>query len=232
MKKKGFTLVELIAVMAIMSVILFAIGGLYVTGIKRTENMKINGDIENEYRNFYQVTKDTISKNRGDIQLFYNNESKQWWNFYVKSGTNSNFINEEKKDGYSVQKAYLAMKNSTDDKEKILVSFGSGKVRSFYMIEVNGKDVEYNYDTNNNNQGKMDITGEIISYQRLCDDVTKFKINKNNNVYYFYIEYTKNGIMRDYDFSINKTNDRVVTVEENNHSESDNNQGGEESSSK
>lgn len=229
MKKKGFTLVELIAVMAIMSVILVAIGGLYVTGIKRSESTKIKGDIENGYRNFYQVTKDTISKNRGDIQLFYNNESKQWWNFYVKPGTNSNFINEGKKDGYSVQKAYLAMKNSTGDKEKILVSFGNSEVRSFYMIEVNGKDVTYNYGSNNNSQGKVDITGEILSYQKLCDDVSKFKINESNNVYYFYIQYTKKEVIRDYDFSVNKTDDRVVTVEDNN-SEGGNQGGGSDSS--
>lgn len=232
MKKKGFTLVELIAVMAIMSVILVAIGGLYVTGIKRAESTKINGDIENKYRNFYQVTKDSISKNRGNIHLFYNNESKQWWNFYVKAGTNMNFINEGKKDGYSVQKAYLATKNITGDKEKILVSFGNGKVRSFYMIEVNGKDVEYNYDANNNNQGKIDIKGEILSYHKLCDDVTKFNINESNNVYYFYIQYTKKEVIRDYDFSVNETDDRVVTVEDSNNSEDDNNQRGEPYSSK
>lgn len=231
MKKKGFTLVELIAVMAIMSVILVAIGGLYVTGIKRAENTKINGDIENGYRNFYQVTKDAISKNRVDMQLFYNNESKQWWNFHVKAGTNSKFINEEKKDGYFIQKAYLGIKNSIGDKEKILISFGNDKVRSFYMIEVNGKDVEYNYDVNNNNQEKVDIKGEIISYQKLCDDVTKFSINESNNVYYFYIQYTKKGVIRDYDFSVNKTDDRIVTVEDNN-SEGNNNQGGEPDSSK
>lgn len=214
MKKRGVTLVELIAVMAIMSVIFVAIGGLYVTGIKRSENTKINGDIENGYRNFYQVVKDTINKNKGDIQIFYNNESKQGKNFSVVAGTNNNFINEGKKDGYSIQEAYLAIKNSKDDKEEILVSFGNGTARAFYMIEVNEKNVQYDTD-NNSNQDNMNITGEIISYKKLCDDVTKFNINEKNNVYYFYVQYSKDGIVRDYDFSVNKNDDRVVTVSEN-----------------
>ncbi len=68
MKKKGVTLVELIAVMSIMTVILVAIFGIYLTGIKRAESTKTNADIEKEYRNFYQIMKESIKEVHSILQ--------------------------------------------------------------------------------------------------------------------------------------------------------------------
>lgn len=227
MKKKGVTLVELIAVMSIMTVILVAIFGIYLTGIKRAESTKTNADIEKEYRNFYQIMKESIKENRSDIKLFYNNGTLQWWNFYDVGNKNNKFINECKSNGYDVQKAYLAMKDKDGVSDNILISFGNGKIRTFYMIKVKKGDIEYKAASSDDSKGAVNINGNILAYRKICDDVTKFKVNENNSVYYFYLQYTKNGISRDYDFSVNKTDERVVSIgngeeQEDNNSEGDN----------
>ncbi|MDQ0148280.1 type II secretion system protein [Eubacterium multiforme] len=213
MKKKGFTLIELIAVLSILSIILVAIGGIYLAGVKRINNTKIKADIENNYRNFYQIVKTDIDKNKGDIQLFYNSQFDRWWNVYFQNESNNNIINENKGKDFSIKKAYLAIKGLSKDTDKILISFGNGENRSFYMIEVNKKDIEYNAGSNSEEEGKVDIKGPIISYRKLCDNVKKFKVYNKNNVYYFYLQFAEGDVNREYNFSIDNGGERIVIGE-------------------
>lgn len=212
MKKKGFTLVELIAVMSIMCVILIAIFGIYITGIKRAETTKINADIENEYRNFYQVIKNSIKEDRDYIKLFYDDNTSRGWILSDLDKENNNFNNEFKNSRYELKEAYLVIKNKKSNIDNILISFEKEGVRTFYMIQVNSKDVEYKLDPDNILNGSVNIIGNIVSYRKICDNVTKFNVNENKGTYYFYLQYTKKGISREYNFSVNKSNERIIEI--------------------
>ncbi len=106
MKKKGFTLVELIAVMAITSVVILSVGGLYVTGIKKAQTTKINNDIENTYRNTYQLIKNQIEDSDKVISLKVDNNTKALGKEFK--------INEKPKElqGLTEDKAYILTKDS------------------------------------------------------------------------------------------------------------------------
>lgn len=212
MKKKGFTLVELIAVMSIMCVISIAIFGIYITGIKRAETTKINADIENEYRNFYQVIKNSIKEDRDYIKLFYDDNTSRGWTLSDLDKQNNKFNNEFKNSRYELKEAYLVIKNKKSNIDNILISFEKEGVRTFYMIQVNSKDVEYKLDPDNILNGSVNIIGNIVSYRKICDNVTKFNVNENKGTYYFYLQYTKKGISREYNFSVNKSNERIIEV--------------------
>ena len=66
MKKKGFTLIELIAVISIMTVLLTAILGIYVNYAKRSSITKNRTDIQNDFSNSKEKIK---NKNNEILEL-------------------------------------------------------------------------------------------------------------------------------------------------------------------
>ena len=63
MKKKGFTLIELIAVISIMTVLLTAILGIYVNYAKRSSITKNRTDIHNDFSNSKEKIKNKMKNN-------------------------------------------------------------------------------------------------------------------------------------------------------------------------
>lgn len=109
MKKKGFTLVELIAVLAITSTILLMIGGIYVSGVKTASQTKDKADIQNEYRKTYDGLK-RVLKDSEKVQIYekeanidgegkvislamYKNEEGEFILYKERDGENYNLVN-------------------------------------------------------------------------------------------------------------------------------------------
>lgn len=202
MKKKGFTLVEVVAVMAIMSVVLLSVGGLYVTGIKRTQDTKINNDIENEYRNTYQLAKNQIQDSDNILTLKSNKVLKT---LGIKINFN-NTINELQ--GLTADKAYILTKDNNSNIDTILASFrkdGSDELKLYILYVDNA-----NIDENEIKQNKDALNLKNISRVReVCDDLKEISIDEAENGFNFKLDYLKNRIQRSYEFYISKDDNNL-----------------------
>ena len=202
MKKKGFTLVEVVAVMAIMSVVLLSVGGLYVTGIKRTQDTKINNDIENEYRNTYQLAKNQIQDSDNILTLKSNKVLKT---LGIKINFN-NTINELQ--GLTADKAYILTKDNNSNIDTILASFrkdGSDELKLYILYVDNA-----NIDENEIKQNKDTLNLKNISRVReVCDNLKEISIDEAENGFNFKLDYLKNRIQRSYEFYISKDDNNL-----------------------
>lgn len=203
MKKKGFTLVELIAVMAITSVVILSVGGLYVTGIKKAQTTKINNDIENTYRNTYQLIKNQIEDSDKVISLKVDNNTKALGKEFK--------INEKPKElqGLTEDKAYILTKDSNSNIDTILASFrkNDSDELNLYILYMNNT----NIDENEIKQNKDILNLKNISRVReVCDNIEKINIDEADNGFNFKLDYLKNNIQRNYEFYISKSNSKMV----------------------
>lgn len=203
MKKKGFTLVELIAVMAITSVVILSVGGLYVTGIKKAQTTKINNDIENAYRNTYQLIKNQIEDSDKVISLKVDNNTKALGKEFK--------INEKPKElqGLTEDKAYILTKDSNSNIDTILASFrkNDSDELNLYILYMNNT----NIDENEIKQNKDILNLKNISRVReVCDNLEKISIDEADNGFNFKLDYLKNNIQRNYEFYISK-NTNILT---------------------
>lgn len=204
MKKKGFTLVELIAVMAITSVVILSVGGLYVTGIKKAQTTKINNDIENTYRNTYQLIKNQIEDSDKVISLKVDNNTKALGKEFK--------INEKPKElqGLTEDKAYILTKDSNSNIDTILASFrkNDSDELNLYILYMNNT----NIDKNEIKQNKDILNLKNISRVReVCDNIEKINIDEADNGFNFKLDYLKNNIQRNYEFYISKNID-ILTI--------------------
>lgn len=204
MKKKGFTLVELIAVMAITSVVILSVGGLYVTGIKKAQTTKINNDIENTYRNTYQLIKNQIEDSDKVISLKVDNNTKALGKEFK--------INEKPKElqGLTEDKAYILTKDSNSNIDTILASFrkNDSDELNLYILYMNNT----NIDENEIKQNKDILNLKNISRVReVCDNLEKINITEADNGFNFKLDYLKNNIKRNYEFYISK-NTNILTI--------------------
>ena len=207
MKKKGFTLVELIAVMAITSVVILSVGGLYVTGIKKAQTTKINNDIENAYRNTYQLIKNQIEDSDKVISLKVDNNTKALGKEFK--------INEKPKElqGLTEDKAYILTKDSNSNIDTILASFrkNDSDELNLYILYMNNT----NIDENEIKQNKDILNLKNISRVReVCDNLEKINITEADNGFNFKLDYLKNNIQRNYEFYISKDS-KIVTISNN-----------------
>ena len=190
MKKKGFTLIELIAVMAIMMVLLTAVLGLYVNGIKRSNITKDRTDMQNEFSN----AKAKISKEIGsdDVTTIINKKVE------IKASTDLNELIPEK--------AYLSIKNTKDDSITFLVSLiNKNTNRDLYLIRTTGKDID---------NGDNITINKVESCIEVANNVSKLSINEFNNGLIFNIEFSINKSSRSYEFLLSKKTDEIVISDE------------------
>ncbi|MEG1001773.1 type II secretion system protein [Clostridium sp.] len=186
MKKKGFTLIELIAVMAIMMVLLTAVLGIYVNGIKRSNITKDRTDIQNEFSN----AKAKITKEIGaeDVTTIINKKVE------IKSPIDLNELTAEK--------AYLIIKNQKDGSITFLVSLiNKNRNRDLYLIRTAEKDV--------NNKDYISIN-KVESFIEVASNVSELSINGFNNGLIFNIGFTINNSSRNYEFLLSKKTDEIV----------------------
>lgn len=203
MKKKGFTLVELIAVMAITSVVILSVGGLYVTGIKKAQTTKINNDIENTYRNTYQLIKNQIEDSDKVISLKVDNNTKALGKEFK--------INEKPKElqGLTEDKAYILTKDSNSNIDTILASFrkNDSDELNLYILYMNNT----NIDENEIKQNKDILNLKNISRVKdVCDNLKTIDVTEVGNGFNFKLDYLKNNIQRNYEFYISK-NTNILT---------------------
>lgn len=202
MKKKGFTLVELIAVMAITSVVVLSVGGLYVTGIKKAQTTKINNDIENTYRNTYQLIKNQIEDSDKVISLKVDNNTKALGKEFK--------INEKPKElqGLIEDKAYILTEDNNSDIDTILASLkknDTGEL-SLYILYINKNNAsknKSNIDKNNINKNTLKLEN-ISRVREVCDNLKTIDITEIGNGFNFKLDYLKNRIQRNYEFYISK----------------------------
>ena len=204
MKKKGFTLVELIAVMAITSVVLVSVGSLYVTGIKRTQTTKINNDIGNEYRNTYQLIKNQIENSDNVVSLKIDNNTKilgKKFNVEKKSNELQGLVED---------KAYILTKNNNSNIDTILASFkkvDSGEL-GLYILYVNKDNIDENQIKENNNGLSLE---NISRVEEVCNNLKTINITEVGNGFNFKLDYLKNRIQRNYEFYISKDS-KMLTI--------------------
>lgn len=194
MKKKGFTLIELIAVMAIMSILTLFIGRIYVSYTKRSEEVKIKTDIENSYRNTYDILKNSIEK--GDKVSILNKS------FTINKNNISNNLVEDK--------VWLFIKNNNSNNNILIATFKNiiTNEKSLYAINVNE-----DYENNSESQIKINNT---LSLNEISKNIEEFSLGEFNNSFYFKIVYLKDKISMPYEFSINKVKDRIINVTDKN----------------
>lgn len=204
MKKKGFTLVELIAVMAITSVVILSVGGLYVTGIKKAQTTKINNDIENTYRNTYQLIKNQIEDSDKVISLKVDNNTKALGKeFNVEKKSNE-------LQGLVEDKAYILTKNNNSNIETVLATFkkGDSGELGLYILYINKDNIDENQIKENKNTLNL---ANILRVRDVCDNLKTIDITEAGNGFNFKLEYLKNKVQRNYEFYISK-NSKMLTI--------------------
>ncbi|KJU73005.1 type II secretion system protein [Clostridium baratii] len=192
MKKKGFTLIELIAVISIMTVLLTAILGIYVNYAKRSSITKNRTDIQNDFSNSKEKIKNKM-KNNNTIIL------------EKKIKISSSAINKDLKS----EKAYLEIISKKDNEESekvsLLVSFinESNKEKELYFIEAD--------EDNLDDEGDVITLNKISSFEEVTANVSSFDIKKFNGGFLFDISFSKNNTKRSYEFLLSeKINELVI----------------------
>ena len=196
MKKKGFTLVEVVAVMAIVSVIMLSIGEIYVTGIKRTQDTKINNDIESEYRNTYQLTKNQIQDSDNVLGLKLNKDARS-----LGKKFSINKITKELQ-GFKEDKAYILAEDNKTNIDTILATFkkNSSDELSLYILYVDSS----NIDENEIKQKDMFELQNISIVREVCDNLKEISIDETENGFNFKLDYLKDKLERNYEYYISK----------------------------
>ena len=203
MKKKGFTLIELIAVISIMTVLLTAILGIYVNYAKRSSITKNRTDIQNDFSNSKEKIKNKM-KNNNTIIL------------EKKIKISSSAINKDLKS----EKAYLEIISKKDNEESekvsLLVSFinESNKEKELYFIETDKENLDEEDD--------IITLNKISSFEEVTANVSSFDVKKFNGGFLFDISFSKNNTKRSYEFLLSEKNNELV-INSDNKDEDDNN---------
>lgn len=204
MKKKGFTLIELIAVLSIMTVLLTAILGIYVNYAKRSSITKNRTDIQNNFSNSKEKIKD---KMRNNDTILLDKRIK------IPSSVLNNDLESEK--------AYLEItdKKDNEDNKKVnlLVSFinENNKEKELYFIET---------DKNNLDEKEDVITlNKISSFEEVTDNISDFNVKKFNGGFLFDISFNINNTKRSYEFLLSEKNNELV-INSDDEGRNDNNQ--------
>lgn len=203
MKKKGFTLIELIAVISIMTVLLTAILGIYVNYANRSSITKNRTDIQNDFSNSKEKIKNKM-KNNNTIVL------------EKKIKISSSAINKD----LESEKAYLEITPKKDNKESekvsLLVSFinESNKEKELYFIETYKDNLYY--------EGDVITLSKISSFEEVTANVSSFDVKKFNGGFLFDISFNINNIKRSYEFLLSEKNNELV-INSDDKDEDDNN---------
>ena len=203
MKKKGFTLIELIAVISIMTVLLTAILGIYVNYAKRSSITKNRTDIQNDFSNSKEKIKNKM-KNNNTIIL------------EKKIKISSSAINKD----LESEKAYLEItpKKDNEESEKVslLVSFinESNKEKELYFIETDKENLDEEDD--------IITLNKISSFEEVTANVSSFDVKKFNGGFLFDISFSKNNTKRSYEFLLSEKNNELV-INSDDKDEDDNN---------
>lgn len=203
MKKKGFTLIELIAVLSIITVLLTAILGIYVNYAKRSSITKNRTDIQNEFSNSKEKIKNKI-KNNNTIILD------------KKMNISSSAINKDLKP----EKAYLKITSKKDDEESekviLLVSFinKNNKEKELYFVETDKDNLD--------DEGGIITLNKISSFEEVTTNVSNFNVKKFNGGFLFDISFSINNTKRSYEFLLSEKNDELV-INNDDKDEDDNN---------
>lgn len=203
MKKKGFTLIELIAVISIMTVLLTAILGIYVNYAKRSSITKNRTDIQNDFSNSKEKIKNKM-KNNNTIIL------------EKKINISSSAINKDLKS----EKAYLEIISKKDNEESekvsLLVSFinESNKEKELYFIETDKENLDEEDD--------IITLNKISSFEEVTANVSSFDVKKFNGGFLFDISFSKNNTKRSYEFLLSEKNNELV-INSDDKDEDDNN---------
>ncbi|CUP14352.1 Tfp pilus assembly protein PilE [Clostridium baratii] len=203
MKKKGFTLIELIAVISIITVLLTAILGIYVNYAKRSSITRNRTDIQNDFSNCKEKIK---NKMRNNSTILLDKRIR------IPSSAIDKDLESEK--------VYLEITDEKDKKESekvnLLVSF----------INKNNKEKElYFVDTDKDNLDDEDdtiILKKIFSFEKVTNNVTEFDVKKFNGGFLFDINFSKSNTKRSYEFLLNKKNNELV-INSDDKDEDDNN---------
>lgn len=203
MKKKGFTLIELIAVLSIITVLLTAILGIYVNYAKRSSITKNRTDIQNNFSNSKEKIKNKM-KNNNTIILD------------KKMNISSSAINKDLKS----EKAYLEIIPKKDDEESekviFLVSFinKNNKERELYFVETDKDNLD--------DEGGIITLNKISSFEEVTTNVSDFNVKKFNGGFLFDISFSINNTKRSYEFLLSEKNDELV-INSDDKDEDDNN---------
>lgn len=204
MKKKGFTLIELIAVIAIMTVLLTAILGIYVNYAKRSSITRNRTDIQNDFSNSKEKIKNKIKNNNNTIILD------------KKIKISSFAINKDLKS----EKAYLEItpkkENEESEKVSLLISFTNknNKEKELYFVDT--------YKENLDEEDNIITLNKISSFEEITANVSDFDVKKFNGGFLFDINFSKNNTKRSYEFLLSeKSDDLVINSDDKN--EDDNN---------
>lgn len=203
MKKKGFTLIELIAVISIMTVLLTAILGIYVNYAKRSSITKNRTDIQNDFSNSKEKIKNKM-KNNNTIILD------------KKMNISSSAINKDLKP----EKAYLEITSKKDDEESekviLLVSFinKNNKEKELYFVETDKDNLD--------DKGGIITLNKIYSFEEVTTNVSEFDVKKFNGGFLFDISFSINNTKRSYEFLLSEKNDELV-INSDDKDEDDNN---------
>lgn len=202
MKKKGFTLIELIAVISIMTVLLTAILGIYVNYAKRSSITKNRTDIQNEFSNSKEKIKNKM-KNNNTIIL------------EKKINISSSEINKD----LESEKAYLEItpKKDNEESEKVilLVSFinKNNKENELYFVETDKDNLD--------DEDDIITLNKIASLEEITANVSGFDVKKFNGGFLFDISFSINNTKRSYEFLLSEKNDELV-INSDNKDEEDN----------
>lgn len=204
MKKKGFTLIELIAVLSIMTVLLTAILGIYVNYAKRSSITRNRTDIQNDFNNCKEKIKNKM-KNNSTILLD------------KKIRIPSSVINK----GLKSEKAYLEItpKKDNEESEKVslLVSFinENAKEKELYFVEVDKDNLDEEDD--------IITLNKISSFEEVTGNVSSFDVKKFNGGFLFDISFSKSNTKRSYEFLLSEKNNELV-INSDDKDEDDNNE--------
>ncbi|WP_194190112.1 PulJ/GspJ family protein [Clostridium chrysemydis] len=187
MKKKGFTLVELIAVLAITSTILLMIGGIYVSGVKTANQTKDKADIQNEYRRTFDGLKRSLKdsekvkiykkevniEGEGNVNslLIYKNNDGKFIIYKEKSGDTYNLIKAKINSITNEEPLKLTIsEKSTISKDIVEITIKKLKkeVSSSEYLACNvsfkkgkeGKSYDFTIDVNNKSEITLNVDGE------------------------------------------------------------------------
>lgn len=205
MKKKGFTLIELVAVMTIASVVVILIGGIYVSGVKKIRDSKASNDMENKYRNTYKLITNKVKNSYEVMSLKNDKESKVLGKrFRINKGLN-------KPQGFKEDKAYILTKDINSDVDTILATFkkddGSDEL-NLYILYVDKDQVK-------ESETRLDLEN-ISNLEFVCDSIKGINITEVDNGFNFKLIYLKDNIKKDFEFYISKnTKSKILEIEDN-----------------
>ena len=173
MKKKGFTLIELIAVISIITVLLTAILGIYVNYAKRSSITRNRTDIQNDFSNCKEKIK---NKMRNNSTILLDKRIR------IPSSAIDKDLESEK--------VYLEIIDEKDKKESekvnLLVSFinKNNKEKELYFVETDKDNLD--------DEGGIITLNKISSFEEVTSNLSDFDVKKFNGGFLFDISFSIN----------------------------------------